>query len=241
MKPKLLIATCLLIIAGIPFAKAQSNDKGNLEFKISFPAAVSNQPLTGRMFLAISRTNSIEPRYQVGRYGTQFFGVDFENLQPSKDVVIDGSILGYPINNMKDIPPGDYYVQAVLSKYTEFKRSDGHTLWMHNDQWEGQDWRFSPGNLYSKVVKVSINQDQHQLIKLETDQVMPPIPVPADTKWVKRIKIKSELLSKFWGQPIYIGANILLQKGYDENPNKHYPTIYQEDHFSLAAPFWFCD
>ncbi|HZY35856.1 MAG TPA: alpha/beta hydrolase-fold protein [Mucilaginibacter sp.] len=241
MKPKLLIAACLFLVIGIPLARAQSTDKGKLEFKISFPAAVSSQPLTGRMFLAISRTNNVEPRYQVGRYGTQFFGVDFENLQPSNDVVVDGSILGYPINDLKDVPPGEYYVQAVLNKYTEFKRSDGHTLWMHNDQWEGQDWRVSPGNLYSKVVKVSINQDQHQSIKLETDQVMPPIPVPADTKWVKRIKIKSELLSKFWGQPIYIGATILLPKGYDENADKHYPTIYQEDHFSMGAPFRFRD
>src|SRR6185503_19244799 len=241
MKQKLFIAVCALIFISAAFAGAQPAGKGNIEFKISFPATAGKQPLTGRMFLAISRTDNVQPRYQVGRYGTQFFGVDFENLQPSEEVTIDGMVLGYPINTLKDIPAGDYYVQAVLSKCTEINRLDGHTLWMHNDQWEGQDWRVSPGNLYSAVVKVSINKDQHQSIKLETDKVMPPIKVPADTKWVKRIKIKSELLSKFWGQPMYIGATILLPNGYDETPGRHYPTIYQEDHFSLDAPFYFTD
>ena len=241
MKLKLLFIACLFFIAGFLKANAQSESKGKLEFKLSFPASVSDGPLTGRMFLIVSHTDSVEPRLQVGRYGTQFFGVDFENLKPAKEITVDGTVLGYPINNLKDIPPGDYYVQAVLSKYTEFKRSDGHTLWMHNDQWEGQDWRRSPGNLYSKVQKISINQDEKQSVRLETDQVMPAIVVPADTKWVKHIKIKSELLSAFWGQPIYIGATILLPKGYDENSAKHYPTIYQEDHFSLGAPFRFKD
>jgi hypothetical protein len=241
MKQKLLHVLCLLLLFSTSNVEARQNPKQKPEFKISFPSAISGQPLTGRMFLVISRTDSIEPRLQVGRYGTQFFGVDFSNLKPSQPVVIDESILGYPINAFKDIPPGEYYVQAVLDKYTEFKRSDGHTLWMHMDQWEGQDWRRSPGNVYGKVIKVSINKQNDQPVVLETDKVIPPIQVPADTKWVKHIKIKSELLSKFWGQPIYIGATILLPKGYDENPEKHYPTVYEQGHFSLSAPFRFKD
>jgi hypothetical protein len=236
MKQKLLLILFLVTMFGLSIASAQ---KGSPEFKISFPAAINNKPVTGRMFLVISRSDTIEPRLQVGRYGTQFFGVDFENLKPGQDVTVDSKTLGYPVNALKDIPPGDYFVQAVLSKYTEFKRSDGHTLWMHMDQWEGQDWRKSPGNIYSTVQKISINQSGKGTVKLAVNQIIPPIPVPADTKWVKHIKIKSEKLSKFWGQPIYIGATILLPKGYDENPDKHYPSVYEEGHFSTAPPFRF--
>lgn len=245
MKQKLLLWA--LLFAVVKFSNAATGHKptpkrifkDNIEFRLSFAAAANDKPITGRMFLVISRTDSVNPRLTVGRYGTQFFGADFTDLKPSQEVIINGSTLGYPTNDFKDIPPGDYYVQAVVSKYTEFKRSDGHTLWMHMDQWEGQDWRRSPGNIYSKVKKVSINKSGVQVIKLAADQVIPPIPVPADTKWVKHIKIKSEKLSKFWGQPIYIGATILLPKGYDENPGKHYPTIYEQGHFSIAAPFGF--
>jgi hypothetical protein len=240
MKRKLLLLTFLFLILRVAGADAQEY-KVRQTFKISFPSAVSDQPLTGRMFLVISHTDNIEPRLQVGRYGTQFFGADFENLKPGQAVVVDDSTLGYPINTLKDIPPGEYYIQAVLNKYTEFKRSDGHTLWMHMDQWEGQDWRRSPGNLYSNIVKVHINEPGSERIMLLTDKIIPPITVPPDTKWVKRFKIKSELLSKFWGQPIYLGATILLPKGYDQNPDKRYPTIYVEGHFSLEAPFRFAE
>lgn len=214
-------------------------------FDISYSSASGGGRLSGRMFLVFAHSDSVEPRLQVGRYGTQFFGVDFVDLPPDQPVHIDGANLGYPINEMVAIPPGDYFVQAVLDRYTEFRRSDGHTLWMHMDQWEGQDWRRSPGNLYSKVQKITIggttgmNAPKSRPIALIVDQAIPPITEPADTKWVKHVKIKSEKLTAFWGQPIYIGATILLPANYDARPGQHFPTIYQEGHFSIGAPFGF--
>src|SRR5580704_2524324 len=135
------------------FLATISSVDGQPVFNLSYATAAGEQSLTGRMFLVLAHSDSVEPRLQVGRYGTQFFGVDFVGLKPAQAIRIDNTTLGYPINALKDIPPGDYYVQAILDKYTEFKRSDGHTLWMHADQWEGQDWRRSPGNLYSPVMK----------------------------------------------------------------------------------------
>ena len=38
---------------------------------------------------------------------------------------------------MSEIPPGEYFVQAMVNVYSEFKRADGHVVWMHDDQWEG--------------------------------------------------------------------------------------------------------
>jgi hypothetical protein len=71
------------------------------------------------------------------------------------------------------------------------------------------------------------------------DQVIPPIEVPADTEWVKHIKFKSELLSEFWGHPIYIGATVLLPMGYDSHPDVEYPVLYSQGHFSTRAPYGF--
>jgi len=230
----LLLLFCLAAISPV---------NGQRVFNLSYTAATGEQSLTGRLFLVLAHSDSVEPRLQVGRYGTQFFGVDFVQLKPGQPVSIDNATFGYPINSLINIPPGDYYAQAVLDKYTEFKRSDGHTLWMHADQWEGQDWRRSPGNLYSPVVKITIDPPKANgrppVISLAVSTVIPPIAVPPDTKWVKHLKIKSAKLTQFWGQPIYIGATILLPKGYEEHPNQHYPTIYQEGHFSLGAPFGF--
>jgi len=231
----------LMALTVLETALAKTAPVSKMKVEISFPSSISASPLTGRMFFIITRKNETEPRLQVGRYGTQFFGVDFEKLAAGKAVVIDGSTLGYPINAMSDIPKGEYYVQAVLNKYTQFKRSDGHTVWMHMDQWEGQQWTRSPENLYSEVTKMTIDPAKEQTIKLVVNKVIPPIKLADETKWVKRVKIKSEKLSKFWGHPIYIGATILLPKGYDENPGKKYPTVYQQGHFSTGAPFRFAE
>src|ERR1700733_1815248 len=127
MKQRLLLSVAA--IALLPFTSAFSKPtpakklKGNIEFRLSFSPQASDKNLTGRMFLVISRTDSVNPRLTVGRYGTQFFGEDFVNLKPSSEILIDASTLGYPVNEFKDIPSGDYYVQVVVSKYTEFKRS----------------------------------------------------------------------------------------------------------------------
>jgi hypothetical protein len=63
-----------------------------------------------------------------------------------------------------------------------------------------------------------------------------------DTKWVKYVKFQSVLLTKFWGHPIFLGASVLLPKGYDEHPNVHYPVVYWQQHFigpASNAPFGF--
>ena len=228
----------LLLVVGC-FSLLEAGSPNGISVQVAFPSSVSKGPLTGRMFVAIARTDSIEPRYQVRRYGVQFFGVDFEQLKPGEFVTIDESTLGYPMEHLSDLPDGVYYVQAILNKYTEFRRSDGKTLWMHMDQWEGQDWRTSPGNIVSNVVKLTVRQGMKSLTKLSVTRVLPPVKVPEDTKWVKRIKIQSKVLTAFWGHPIYIGATILLPRGYEEHPNVSYPTVYDEGHFSLRPPMGF--
>ncbi|MEQ9298458.1 MAG: alpha/beta hydrolase-fold protein [Cyclobacteriaceae bacterium] len=227
----------LFIIASFGFS-SQGSTSG-LSFSLSFPEELSEGPLTGRMFVCIAREDEREPRLQVGRYGVQVFGQDFENLSAGSQVEITNETLGYPIEWLKDLPKGTYFIQAVVSKYTEFKRADGHTIWLHNDQWEGQNWRRSPGNLYSDVMKVTIDPGEDRTIELVANNEIPPIEVPEDTEWVKRIKIQSDILTEFWGQPMYLGATILLPKGYEDNPDAYYPTIYQQGHFSLRPPMRF--
>ena len=69
------------------------------------------------------------------------------------------------------MPAGDYYVQALLNIYTEFHRADGHVIWAHMDQWEGQQFSRSPGNLYSEVRKVHLDAARGYSIRLETTKI----------------------------------------------------------------------
>jgi len=211
------------------------------KFEVSFPASAHTGAITGRVFVVVSTKDKPEPRLQAGNWGDSgpFFGVDVNALTPEQSAVIDASMPGSPVRSLREIPAGDYYVQALVNIYTEFHRADGHTVWLHMDQWEGQHFNRSPGNLYSEVQKVHLDPAAGYDIKLSLTKVIPPVEVPADTPWVKHIKIQSEMLTKFWGHPMFIGAIVLLPKGYEEHPNAHYLVIYEHSHFSLRNPLGF--
>jgi hypothetical protein len=207
---------------------------------VSFPSSLRAEPVTGRVILIVARDSAPEPRFRAGGYGgTQpFFGLDVAGLNPGTAAMIDASTAGYPFR-LNHLPDGDYYVQAVLNVYTQFHRADGHVIWAHMDQWEGQQWNRSPGNLVTDVKRIHVAEGTPLDLTLSFTHVIPPVTPPADTKWVKHVKIQSKLLTAFWGQPMFIGATILLPKDYDSHPDAHYPTIYQQDHFSLAPAFGF--
>jgi len=217
----------------------ESPKETDMSFSVSIPDSLISGPVTGRMFIMISRNDRREPRFQVGRTGVPFWGVDVEEMNTDEEAIIDANAIGSPLENIAEIPAGEYYIQAVFNKYTRFERSDGHILWMHKDQWEGQSWKRSPGNLYSEVSKVYIDPDKGEKISLKVTNLIPPLKEPEDTEYVKHIKIKSEILSEFWGQDMYLGATVLLPKGYNTHPNVYYPTVHYEGHFSTSSPFGF--
>lgn len=208
-----------------------------MKFEISFPGFVHTGPITGRLFLIVTRNTETEPRLQL--FDVPVFAMDVSQLVPDALAVIDTATPGYPIDSLAGLPAGEYYVQALLNVYTRFHRSDGHAVWAHMDQWEGQDLSRSPENLISEVKKTHLDPGASTEFKLALTKVIPPIIVPDDTKWVKRIKFESKLLSEFWGRPIYLGATALLPRGYDADQDMRYPVIYVQGHFSLDAPFGF--
>lgn len=210
--------------------------------EVRYNAALQG-PRTGRVFVIFTKNSTREPRLQAGSYGgtAPMFGADVSAWTPGAAAVIGPDTLGYPYASLRDLPAGEYTAQAVLNVYTQVKRADGHTLWVHWDQWEGQHWNVSPGNLVSEPTTVRWDPKSSTPIRLTLTRVLPPVDVPPDTKWVKRIRIKSPSLSKWWGHDTYIGATVLLPKGFDDEPTRRYPAIYSQGHFGLGAPFGFTD
>lgn len=235
-------ALLLGLVLNLVFSCA-SQDTAKIRFEISFPASVHPEDITGRVYVMITKENQREPRFQAGGWSNSvpFFGKDIEKLKPGESVIIDETVLGFPLKSLVEIPAGDYFVQGLVNIYTEFKRADGHVIWAHMDQWEGQKFNRSPGNLYSEVQKISFNPSLENTVKLSLDKVIPPVDIPEDTRWVKHIKFESPLLSEFWGRPISIGAIVLLPDGYDTHPDVKYPVHYIQGHFSLRPPYRFSE
>jgi hypothetical protein len=228
-----------LMLAGSGALAMRAQTAAPLRFAISFPAARSAQPLDGRVLLFISDDGRTEPRMQSDQYRANstrpIFGVDVEALEPGQEVVIDDAIVGWPARSLKDIPAGDYFVQALLNRYETFHRGDGHTIKMPMDQGEGQHWDRKPGNLYSKPVKMRVDAAAGGNVKISMDQVMPPIAVPQDTTQVKYLRVQNDRLTKFWGRPMHLGAIVTLPNGWAAHPNARYPLMIHHGHFPASA------
>jgi hypothetical protein len=204
-------------------------------FSVSFPASASGAPLDGRIILLLSHDLTREPRTHVEAEepldSPYLFGMNVEAMAPERAVVVDDKAFGWPAAHLSGVPSGDYFVQVVLNRYETFHLADGRTLKLPPDKGEGQHWELKPGNLFSKPVQVHIDAAHPHNSELMLDQVIAPIVPKADTEFVKHIKIKSELLSKFWGRDMYLGAHVLLPKDFDKHPQAHYPIMVFHGHY----------
>jgi hypothetical protein len=200
---------------------------------VTFPVTRSSAPIDGRVLVYISADTTGEPRFQVSDAVTtgQVTGVDVDGWRPGTPAVVDGNAFGYPLASLRDLKPGRYRVQALVNRYETFRRSDGHTVKLPPDQWEGQQLTRKPGNLYSKPVTLTVTANSR--ITLELTEEIPPVADFAhqETKYVKYFRIRSERLSKFWGRDMYLGAWVLLPEGFDSHPDARYPLVVNHGHF----------
>ncbi len=224
-----ILCICLLVISW-----TYVNKEAKLSFEISFPEVLSKNSLDGRVLLYIATNDEAEPRFQIkdGPDTQCIFGKDVNGLQPGEVVIINKNVFGYPKSSLSKIPAGEYWIQALINRYETFHRADGHVVKLPPDQGEGQRGDRKPGNLYSTPQKIYIDPEKNEVITIELDKKIPPIPEPKDTKYIKHIKIKSTLLSEFWGRPMYLGAHVLLPYGFDEHPKARYPLAIMHGHFN---------
>ncbi len=228
--PGLAAALSLVALAGL--APPATGPK--LRFAVTYGADKSREPLDGRLLLIISKDASAEPRFQVTFEVTksqQIFGIDVDGWKSGAEAILEGDVLGFPTERLADLPAGTYRVQALLHRYETFHRADGHVVKLPMDRGEGQQWNKAPGNLYSTPREITIDPGTSGTVRIELDQVIAPIADPPQTKYLKHERIQSALLSKFWGRPMYLGANVLLPEGFDGHPKARYPLVINHGHF----------
>lgn len=227
---KSLLAT---YVAGLLLLGACNSADRDSQISISFTENASTNALDGRLLLMLASKDETEPRFQIsaGLNAQPIFGLNVEGWSAGESKIIDQEVFGFPYESLNNVPEGEYWAQALLHVYETFELSTGQTVKLPMDNGEGQQWNRSPGNLYSKPVKITVTQDGITAPELVMDQVIPPIEEPADTEWIRHIKIRSEKLSEFWGRDMYLGAHVLLPKGFEEHPEARYPLMIFHGHF----------
>ena len=198
-------------------------------FQISFASAAHAAPITGRFV-------SSSPGLRSG--ATPSSPRAARQCSPSTSISSPGrrrttnrrSAFPRPL---ADLPPGDYFVQAVINVYEQVHRSDGKTVWVHLNDGTAEFFTIAAGNLYSDVAHARRRQGadgNRSRSKSRTSCAA----TAQDTEWLKHVKIQSPMLAKFWGRPIFVHAHVLLPKGYAEHPTTHYPRVYTLGQASAA-------
>jgi hypothetical protein len=222
---------------------------------VIYPADLAAGPLDGRLLLLFSTLEEGEPRFQISDGpATQYvFGTDVEGWEPGvpaevparADIAEGGTTFGYPVASLEDLPPGRYRVQALVNRYETFHPGDGRVLKLPPDRGEGQQWNRKPGNLYSAPRWVDWDPrsgvgsaGSPPPLQVALTEVVPAIEPPEDTEWVKHVRIRSELLSEFWGTDMYLGAHVLLPAGFDGEPDRRYPIAVFHGHFPYDFGGW---
>src|SRR5580693_2195582 len=213
--PHYLRPLAVVMVASLTTLAATSKP---LVFEVSFPRELCATPVDGHIVLILSKDDKQEPRFGIGEgiESQQAFGVDVEGWQPNTVVRVHASILGYPIKTLSDLTPGDYFVQAVLNRYETYHLGNGKDVRLPPDEGEGQHWQTKPGNFLSKVEKLHLDAETSGVIRIAFDHKIQPLEQELDdvetvldwrvikqpdnaedNKWVKHVRMRSELLTQF--------------------------------------------
>ena len=118
--PSLTKASIAGLTLAVVFNACAPGAEPEFTIEVSFPESLESEPLDGRILVILSTNDDDEPRFQARRgLNTQpLFGIDVDGLAPGEPAVFDSGVRGYPVESIDELPAGDYYVQAVLNRYT---------------------------------------------------------------------------------------------------------------------------
>ncbi|WP_197041962.1 alpha/beta hydrolase-fold protein [Sandarakinorhabdus oryzae] len=202
-------------------------------FRVTLPATGVDPVNDGRIILIITPDASKEPRFQVrlGADAPQVFGVNVDGLKPGGSATVASGVLGFPIDDVAQVPAGEYMVQAVFHKYTTYHLATGHTVKLPAARGAGQNWREEPGNIISEPVKIRFNPASKELVTIPLTKVIPPVEQPKDSEFIRHFKFRSERLSRFWGTDVFITGHVLVPRDFDKHPEARFPLVINHGHF----------
>jgi hypothetical protein len=201
------VALILVVLVFLGSLAAEPPPRTDLRFEVTVARDLLPGPQEGRLLLVLDRKKRPEPRHAIGQTGLKappILGRDVRDFAQGTKVVLDESALISPLARLADLPKGEYFVQAVLAVNRDLWRAD------------------APGNYYSEPQAVKLDPERGGTVRIELTRRIPEADLTEDD-YVKYVKIRSELLSKFHGRPMYLRAGVILPRDYERNPQRRYP------------------
>lgn len=177
-------------------------------FEVRVADGLLDAPIAGRLLVVLSRRTRGEPLDAIGLPlpGSPIvLGVDAESPGPGAAFVVGVEDACFPRSALESLPAGDYVVQAALLRNPDLLLID------------------APGNLSSEPLAVALGPDHPGPIRLSLSRIEPPEELPADTEYVRYLKLPSPLLGAFHGRPMFLRAAVILPRDFDREPDRRYP------------------
>jgi hypothetical protein len=207
MKIKVLITVIIFLGIGLNGYSQKQSFRLSVKVKIG-PELEDHFHQEGRMFLFISENLRAEPRTQTWpnpRSRTYIFAknIDRFDLATGLHIKNDDNWISTSGWTLDAVPEGEYNMQI---------------LWDQDIKESGIN---APGNLYSEKQRIILGQSIELDIVLDKTIKVHNVTIHDLSRVVE---FKSELLSNWWNNPIYLKASVLLPHGYDSE--KAYPIRY---------------
>lgn len=180
----------------------------NLTVKTSVSEDLRNKMKPdGRIFLFVSSGRGNEPRLNTWpNQSNRIFATNLKNWDGEQFVFDHKAQLIKSVDvSLAKLPGGEYKIQVLWDQ--DFEESSIN----------------APGNLYSETVSVELNEDKS--IELPLEKIIEPRKL-AESRFLKEVNIKSEVLSKWWGKEMRLKAAVLLPGDYYKNPVRKYPVRF---------------
>ena len=197
----LLIAALNLIFQSCSFEQENA-----ITIKIKLDDTVFKDEVSGKLIFLFDQDTSSSLVYGVNPYAPHpVFTYDLEEWNPRDTISIDQFTDEWYINYSE--LEGEYAYRVLFDKDTT-KRSSFVVK----------------GNGYSEKHKFTFAKGGRNQISVDINQTFKGW-VFEETKHIREERLRSEALSQFWGNDMYIEAAVLLPEDYDMS-QKDYPLVY---------------
>ncbi len=188
-------------------APATAQEPAPLQFAVTYDEAITDS-FSGRVYVMLG-SGRIEPRFGPDWFNTQpFFAMDVEDWKPNTPLVFDDSALSFP-GPISELNDERYGIQAVMRR-----------------NFDSPSIATGPGTAYSEGLLQQLDGASSGQVRLFIDQVVRPSRAYVDTDQRKYVRVRSELLSKFYGRDIFMEAAVELPQRYHDDPSRRYPVLY---------------
>lgn len=180
-----------------------------LSFDVTFSSeAAKKAKKDGRLFIFLAEDTRGEPRYHTwprASKKTYIFGENYTDINTSQGIDVTSSVgwYGTPDWTFDNVPAGEYNIQVLWDDDKEESRIS------------------AVGLTHSKPRVVTVDKDMK--LDFVIDQIIAERKI-IEHDLVKFVDLKSDLLSTFWGKPMYVKATVLLPHNYKKG--KAYPIRY---------------